>query len=109
MSEQTGEKTEQPSLRKLEDARNRGQIARSAEVQTAIVLLSILCTLSFTGRELWQTLAGAMAGMLGHLHDTPLSIATLQGYSWRGALVFLKCVAPVVLAAMGGGLLAGAV
>ncbi len=109
MAEQAGEKTEQPSQRKLEDAHNRGQIARSAEVQTAFVLAAILCTMSFTGREMWRTMAGATAGMLGHLHDTPLSINTLQGHAFRGALVYLECVGPLVLAAMGGGLLAGAI
>ena len=34
LSEQTGEKTEQPTPRRLEDAVKRGQIPRSAEVQT---------------------------------------------------------------------------
>jgi flagellar biosynthetic protein FlhB len=109
MSEQLGEKTEQPSPRKLEDAQKRGQIARSAEVQTGFVLVSILCAMSFTGRELWRTLASSTAGVLGHLHDTPLSINAMQGYAFRSSLVFLQCIAPVVLAAMAGGLLAGGV
>lgn len=109
MSEQTGEKTEQPSFRKLEDAQKRGQIARSAEVQTAFVLLAILGAMSFTGREIWFTMAGATTGMLGHLHDTPISTNVLQGYAFHGSLVFLRCVGPIVLAAMLGGLLAGGV
>ena len=109
MSEQTGEKIEQPTPRKLEEAQKRGQIARSVEVQTVFVLLSVVCALSFTGGEMWRMLAGAAATVLGHLHDTPLSINTLQGYAWRGALVFLQCVAPVVFAAMLGGLLAGGI
>ena len=40
MSE-VAEKTEQPTQRKLEDAQKRGQIPRSAEVQTVLVLLGI--------------------------------------------------------------------
>ena len=39
MSEQTGEKTEQPPQRRLEDALARGQIPRSAEVQPVCVLM----------------------------------------------------------------------
>ena len=109
MSEQTGEKVEQPTPRKLEEAQKRGQIARSVEVQTVFVLLSVVCALSFTGAEMWQLLASGMASVLGHLHDTPLSINTLQGYAWRATLLFLQCVAPVVLAAMAGGLLAGGI
>jgi flagellar biosynthetic protein FlhB len=109
MSEQAGEKTEQPSPRKLEEAQKRGQIARSAEVQTAFVLLGVICALSFTGRETWRTMCATATGVLGHLHDTPLSINAMQGYAWRCLLVFLECVAPVVLAAMSGGLLAGTI
>jgi flagellar biosynthetic protein FlhB len=109
MSEHAGEKTEQPTPRKLEEAQKRGQIARSAEVQTGFVLLGVICALSFTGRETWRTMGAAATGVLGHLHDTPLSLNVLQSYAWRSSLVFLQCVAPVVLAAMTGGLLAGTI
>lgn len=109
MSEQIGEKSEQPTPRKLEEAQKRGQIARSVEVQTVFVLLSVICALSFTGSEMWRMLAGATAGILGHLHDTPININTLQGNAWHGALLFLQCAAPVVFAAMLGGLLAGGI
>ncbi len=109
MNEQTGEKTEQPTPRKLDDAQKKGQFARSSEVQTTLVLLAVVCALSFTGAEMWRNLAGTMAAVLGHLHDTTLTPAALQGYSWRGALLFLQCTAPVVLAAMLGGLLAGGI
>jgi flagellar biosynthetic protein FlhB len=109
MSEQSGEKTEQASPRKLEDAQKNGQIARSAEIQTVFVLLGVICAFSFTGRETWHLMCASVAGVLGHLHDTPLSINTFQGYAFRSALVFLQCCAPVVLAAMAGGLLAGTI
>ena len=109
MSEQIGEKIEQPTPRKLEEAQKRGQIARSVEVQTVFVLLGVICALSFTGAEMWRLLAGGTVSVLGHLHDTPLSINTLQGYAWRGALLFLQCSAPVVFAAMLAGLLAGGI
>ena len=109
MSEHAGEKTEQPTPRKLEEAQKRGQIARSPEVQTVFVLLGVICALSFTGRELWRTLAFSLASVLGHLHDTPISSNTLQAYAWKGAVVLLQCSAPVVLAALFSGLLAGGI
>ena len=52
----TGEKTEQPTPRKLEEALKHGQIARSAEVQTAFVLLGALAALTFAGPEIWRQL-----------------------------------------------------
>jgi flagellar biosynthesis protein FlhB len=109
MSEHTGEKTEQPTPRKLEEALKRGQIARSAEVQTVFVLLGGLAALSFAGHETWRTLAGATVAMLGHLHDTSISGSSLQGYAVSGALLVIKCAGPIVLATALAGLLAGAI
>jgi flagellar biosynthetic protein FlhB len=109
MSEQTGEKTEQPTQRKIEDALKKGQIPHSAEVQTVFVLMGGLAALAFTGRETWETLVTATVTTLGHLHDTSISSDALQGYGVTGALVLLKCTGPVVLATALAGLLAGAI
>jgi flagellar biosynthetic protein FlhB len=109
MSEQLGEKTEQPTPRRLEEAQKRGQLARSVEVQTVFVLLGVVCALSFAGPEMWRTLTGTAATVLGHLHDTPLSLNTVQSSAWPAALLFLQCTGPVVFAAMLGGLLAGGI
>ncbi|MFO1486955.1 MAG: EscU/YscU/HrcU family type III secretion system export apparatus switch protein [Verrucomicrobiota bacterium] len=109
MSEHTGEKTEQPTQKKLEDALKQGQIARSPEVQTVFVLLAGLGALSFAGREIWQQLVTTTVLTLGHLHDTQLSAASLQGYGVSGVLVLMRCAGPIVLATMLGGLLAGTI
>jgi flagellar biosynthetic protein FlhB len=109
MSEHTGEKTEQPTPRRLEDALKKGQIARSAEVQTVFVLFASLAALSFAGQETWRDLAGAAVAMLGHLHDTSISSTSLQGYAVSGTLLMIKCAGPIVLATCLAGLLAGAV
>lgn len=109
MAEHTGEKTEQPTPRRLEDALKRGQIARSAEVQTVFVLLGGLAALSFAGQETWRNLTGATMAMLGHLHDTSISNSSLQGYAVSGALLVIKCTGPIVLATGLAGLLAGAI
>jgi len=109
MSEQTGEKTEQPTPRRLEEAIKHGQVAKSAEVQTVFVLLGGLGALAFAGQEIWQNLVMAMVMTFSHLHDTSLSINSLQGYSVSGVLLLVKCVAPVVLATMMAGLVAGAI
>ena len=109
MSESAGEKTEQPTAKKLEDALRKGQIARSAEVQTVFVLLAGLAALMFTGQDVWKQFVGTMVMTLGHLHDTALTSSSLQGYAISGTLIFLRCAGPVVLATALGGLLAGAI
>jgi flagellar biosynthetic protein FlhB len=109
MAEDKGDKTEQPTAKKLEDALKKGQIAHSAEVQTVFVLMGGLAALSFAGNEIWQQLVTTTVGMLGHLHDTSISSSSLQAYAVSGCFIFLKCAGPVVLATMLGGLLAGGI
>ena len=110
MSEQaSGEKTEQPTQRKQDEAIKRGQFPRSAEVQTVFVLCSALMAFKFAGTEMWRTLANAQISILGNLHEIPLSMNMLQGYAIRGALVFGACVGPIVIGTMAGGLIAGTI
>jgi flagellar biosynthesis protein FlhB len=104
-----GEKTEQPTQRRIEDALKKGQIAQSPEVQTVFVLFGGLAALSFAGQEIWRNLTGAIITALGHLHDTTLSTDELQGYAVSGTLLLIKCAGPVVLATALAGLVAGAV
>jgi len=108
-NEQLGEKTEQPTPRRLEEALKKGQIARSAEMQTAAVLLAGLAALTFAGQEMWQTLVASTVVTLSHLHDTVLTSDALQGYGVAGALLLLKCVGPVLLATMLAGVLTAAI
>ncbi|HXT12511.1 MAG TPA: EscU/YscU/HrcU family type III secretion system export apparatus switch protein [Candidatus Angelobacter sp.] len=109
MSDTGGEKSEQPTAKKLDEAIKRGQTARSAEVQTVFVLLGGLAALTFTGRDTWQQFVNTTVLTFGHLHDTTLTSSALQGYAINGTLVFLRCAGPVVLATALCGLLAGAI
>ncbi len=109
MSEHTGDKTEHATPKKLEQAHNRGQFAKSAEVQTVFVLMAAMLALRFSGAETWRIMAHAQVSVLGHLHDTPLTSNAMQGYAINGALVLLQCVWPVLAATMLAGLLAGGI
>jgi flagellar biosynthetic protein FlhB len=109
VSEQLGEKTEQPTQRRLEDAIKRGQTPRSAEVQTVFVLFGGVAALTFCGRETWRLLANAQVQTFSHLYNTPVSVDSLQGYGVVGALMVFKCAGPFVLITLLAGLLAGAI
>jgi len=109
MSDQAGEKTEKPTGKRLEEALNKGQIARSAEVQTVFVLGGALLALGLTGAEMWRVMAESCASTFSHLHDTAVTINAMQGYAIAGALVLGHCVWPVLAATMIGGLLAGGI
>jgi flagellar biosynthetic protein FlhB len=109
MADQTGEKTEQATPRRLEEAIKRGQIARSAEVQTVFVLVGALAAMTFAGREIWQQFVSVMVMSLGHLHDTTITMDSLQGYGISGVFVLSKCLGPIVLATALAGLVAGGI
>lgn len=109
MSEFAGEKTEQPTPRRLEEAARRGQFARSQEVQTVFVLGGGLLLLTMMGQEVLQNLTFAMKGIFGHLHDMPLSQNNLQVLAIKGVLVFTACVAPISIGSIAFGLLAGGI
>ena len=109
MSDQAGEKTEKPTNKRLEEALKKGQIARSPEVQTVFVLGGAMLALGMTGAEMWRTMAQSCASTLGHLHDTPVSLDTMQGYAITGAMALGHCVLPIMAATVTGGLLAGAI
>jgi flagellar biosynthesis protein FlhB len=109
MSEHTGEKTEQPTPRRLEEALKHGQFARSTEVQTVFVLLSGWIALKLLGPEMWRHLAGAEINLLGHLHELPLNTETLPRYFLQAILVFGLCVGPLLAATALGALLSGAI
>ena len=63
MSEQAGEKTEQATPKRLEEALRKGQFARSPEVRTAFVLAAGLIALRMSGSEIWGRLALAFTGI----------------------------------------------
>src|SRR6185369_2213624 len=76
MSERPGEKSEQPTPRRLEEALKHGQWARSAEVQTVFVLLGGWLGFKFAGHEIWGRLLWAQVSVFGHLQEIPLSLDT---------------------------------
>ncbi len=109
MSEQAGEKTEQPTQKRLEDAQKKGQIPRSAEVQTVFVMMGAMTALMFCGREIWETMTRSLVFSLAHLHDTPVTLVAMQGYAISGVMVVGHSVWPVMAATVLGGLLAGGI
>ncbi len=109
MSEHAGEKTEQATPRRLEEALKQGQFARSAEVQTVFVLAAGLAALKVFGGDLWRQLASTQTAIFGHLHEVPLTLDAMPGYAVQGVLVLAACVVPVLIATTVGGLLAGGI
>jgi flagellar biosynthetic protein FlhB len=114
-SESGGEKTEEATGKRLEEAREKGQIAKSPEFATAAFLLGFLLVFSFTGPQLWRFLLDTMgttlatAGNSEHMGDG--LIPWMQVISFRtivamlGATAAMGIIAVAIQAAQTGGLL----
>lgn len=60
-----GEKTEQPTLRRRNEARQKGQVARSQDLSAAVLILIGLLTLDLLGRQLLGRLSALTFALLG--------------------------------------------
>lgn len=74
MAESSGEKTEAPTPRRRTEARQQGNIARSPDLNSALLLLGAMLLLRWFGQPLIATLHGVVAEMLsaGSLSDISL-------------------------------------
>ncbi|MBF0137596.1 MAG: flagellar biosynthesis protein FlhB [Magnetococcus sp. DMHC-1] len=63
-------KTEAPTSKRLQEARDKGQTTNSREVPTAMILLASLALFIFQGPALWQAMQSKLAFLLsGQIHD----------------------------------------
>jgi flagellar biosynthetic protein FlhB len=103
MAEDLGDKTEDPTPKRLEDAREKGQVIRSLDLASAVVMLAAFLALLVFGTTLAQTLGAAMARLLavGYDSDAPTiqSIpALVKGPSWEVGLAMLPVLGVLMVA-----------
>ncbi len=72
----TGEKTERPSPKRLRDAREKGQVARSHDLVAAAALLAVTAALAQTGPAGMARLGARLADGLARLDDHARGTAT---------------------------------
>ena len=70
-----GEKTEQPTSKKLQDARKEGQVAKSKEIANAFVLLSMFLLIR---RRIRSTISPTRR-VMARTGTSPLYITTASG------------------------------
>ncbi|UQZ90973.1 EscU/YscU/HrcU family type III secretion system export apparatus switch protein [Deltaproteobacteria bacterium Smac51] len=94
----SGEKTEQPTSKRLRDAREKGQVAKSQDVPSALVVMALGIYLVAMGRDIFQTITDMAAGIFA-LINVPYddAIDAAAGLAVEGAL---KVVLPPVIIVM---------
>ena len=93
MSDDFGDRTQKPTERRRREARARGEVARSADLVAASVLLVTLAALWWLGPQLADVLARAMRDGLS---STPRLSVTAESVSQTIALLVTRLAAGVV-------------
>jgi len=97
MAEQGGqEKTEQATPKRLEEARQKGNVAKSMELPSASVLLAGLLALAFTAPLIHGQLSGLFVGILGQAGEISLDLGGAAAFLTGALLSGLKIAAPVM-------------
>lgn len=107
MSEDKGEKTEEPTQKKIDDAHERGQFAKSAEVQSAFVLTAGALALLFSAGGSMDALSLGMRSVYTNLHHADITVPNVHRTMLSFGGIIAKCILPVVLPCLFAGLLAG--
>ena len=101
-----GERTEAPTPHKRQEARRRGQVARSREVDSALVMVATFLVLKMGGGAIWGQMRSLLTDTYAHLNDPVNAELTAKlGYELMGRAVMI--LAPlmgtiVVIAVLGG-------
>jgi flagellar biosynthetic protein FlhB len=96
-----GDKTEKATPKRREEARKKGQVAKSPDLNGAVVLLSSLFALSIWGPNIWHEMGASMRGTLAMISQpqvvTPGGIGKLFMEGGRTALLAVAPIAIVCL------------
>jgi len=100
MAEHKDSRTEKPTARRLQKAREKGQTARSKEVPSAAVLMGGVLFLAYAGHRLVQGLQAQLIGFL-RLQSPPEFTATyVNSLSWTVMGQLLLLTGPMLMAAV---------
>ena len=91
MAEDSDSKTEEPTSRRLEEARRKGDVAKSADFAQAAALAGAFSALTLLGGWMAQNLAVSLIPFIEH----PEAIALEGGGAVKVARYAMLCAAPI--------------
>jgi flagellar biosynthetic protein FlhB len=103
------QKTEQPTEKRLSEAHDRGQFAKSPDLTVLITLGAVLGVLGFTTREASRDIAEYSVGIFTRFATTPVQIETVSLRLGEAMSVVGKAIVPLLVAVVVSVLLAGGI
>ncbi|MFH0765670.1 MAG: flagellar biosynthesis protein FlhB [Calditrichota bacterium] len=105
-SESFQEKTEEPTSKRISDARKEGRVAQSQELGSAVILLGGVLLLLFMGAGMVQSLRDAFHIIYQVVPTADLTVSNVSAYARSGAWFIVKVVGPFALTLLVLGVLA---
>lgn len=98
-----GDKTEEPTAKKRQDAAKKGQVGKSQEISTAFVLLIGFFVIKALWEQIYANIAGYTIYIFGHLNQNVDVENVIQLFIGMG-VILVKTAMPIMLAVMVVGL-----
>lgn len=103
------QKTELPTQKRLDEAREKGQFARTTEIGTVLGLLAALAAFSFTLASSSRLVALFAQEVFSGLGTRSIETSTLFEQIWEAVKVFSRVLMPILLAVCLAAIIAGGV
>jgi flagellar biosynthetic protein FlhB len=103
--ESSQDKTEQPTGKKLEDARQKGNVAQSKEIPSVLILSGSIGVLFFGGSWMLGRLTDTMRGMYQRAGTLNMVSETMHTLLWEVFLNSVVILLPLMLVVMTAGVL----
>jgi flagellar biosynthetic protein FlhB len=105
-----GEKTEKATPKRREEARKKGQVARSQDLNGAIVLIGGLIALAAWGPHMFEKLGDQMRSIIAMMGNPRAVTASMLGQlGVESGKTIAMAVGPIAFACMGAGVLANVI
>jgi len=97
MSSSTGEKTEQPTDKRLQDARKRGQVAKSQDLTSAVLLISTVALVWLFGSYIGGILQSSVREQIefAATFKGPFTNETAYSVLWKGLREMFWVLTPI--------------
>lgn len=102
-------RTEEPSEKKIREAREKGKVAKTTELSAALVLLFSFVTIWIMARGTLSGLTDFMRSIFSGLHETEVALGNYRDLLTRMGLTVIKIAGPILIAALAVSLVADVV
>lgn len=107
MADSAQEKTQEPTPRRKSKARQQGQVAKSNEIGSAVVLFAGIITLMLIGSVMAERIRWIFQAIFNNLNTIPVEPDSIAEYARQGGNFFFKLMAPFGIVVILAGLAMG--